>query len=272
MPRSTRPVPVRGEPSTLTPTDPPSTDPPSIDLPSTDPPSTDQDPSHPARPALTRERALRAAVALADGDGIDAVSMRNLAARLGVTPMALYKHVANKEDLLSGMIDTIIASYDPPTAGGDWQTAVRDRILSARRVLLRHPWARLVIESRRTRTPQVLAYMDSLAGMFIGGGLSVDLTHHAMHALGHRIWGFSPEAFEDPDALALPTDPVEREEAVRQVTATYPHIVAIARESARGRVPEVPGCDEEFEFVFTLDLLLEAFRRLDAAGWSSRDR
>lgn len=227
----------------------------------------------PVRPALTRERALRAAVALADSNGIDAVSMRNLAARLDVTAMALYKHVANKEDLLSGMIDTIIAEYDPPEVGNGWQMTVRHRILSARRVLLRHPWARPVIESRRTRTPQVLGYMDSLAGMFIDGGLSADLTHHAMHALGHRIWGFSPEAFEDPEALALPTDPAEREAMVRQATRTYPHIVAIALESAGGQVSGVgAGCDEEFEFVFTLDLLLEAFQRLHEAGWSSRDR
>ena len=90
---------------------------------------------------------LRAAVALADAAGIDALSMRNLAQELGVVPMALYKHVANKEELLDGMVDVIVGEIDPPAPGADWKTAVRQRILSARRALLRHPWAR-VIESR----------------------------------------------------------------------------------------------------------------------------
>ena len=145
---------------------------------------------------VNRERALSAAVKLADAEGIDAVSMRNLAALLDVVPMALYRHVAGKEDLLNGMIDVLIAEHRIPDVGDDWQQAVRERILSARATLLRHPWARGVLETRSTRTHAVLSYMDSLAGMFIGGGFSANLTHHVMHALGHRIWGFSPEAFE----------------------------------------------------------------------------
>ncbi len=219
---------------------------------------------------MTRRRALESAVELADQEGIEAVSMRNLAARLGVVPMALYKHVANKDDLLGGMVDTLIAGYDPPETDTPWKDAVRSRILSARRVLLRHPWARQVIESRATRTPQVLGYMDSLAGMLIGGGLSVDLTHHAMHALGHRIWGFSPEAFDDPDALAVPADPAQQRLMIDAVAKTYPHIYAIAVE-ATGGDPSSSGasCDEQFEFEFTLDLLLDAFDRLHLAGWSS---
>ena len=111
--------------------------------------------------------------------------------------------------------------------------------------------------------------MDSLAGMFIAGGVSVDLTHHAMHALGHRIWGFSPEAFEDPQSLQAPADPVEQEALAAYVRATYPSIFAIAMESTGGR--ETPtGCDEQFEFEFTLDLLLDGFSRLHEHGWESR--
>jgi hypothetical protein len=146
-------------------------------------------------------------------------------------------------------------------------------VLAARRVLLAHPWARLVIETRTTRTPQVLAYMDRLAGVFIGGGLSVDLTHHAMHALGHRIWGFSPEAFEDPDALRPPADPVERAAMMRMVEQAYPHIALIALDASGGD-PSAIGtrCDEQFEFEFTLALLLDAFERLHEAGWTSRAR
>ncbi|PJJ65082.1 TetR/AcrR family transcriptional regulator [Compostimonas suwonensis] len=223
-----------------------------------------------ARPALTRGRACAAGVALADVEGIDAVSMRNLAARLEVSPMALYKHVRDKEDLLGGMIDIVIASYDTPRPGVDWKQGVRARILSARRALLQHPWARRVIEASTTRTPTVLAYMDSLAGMFMAGGLSVDLTHHAMHALGHRIWGFSPEAFDDPDALAVPDDPAEQEAMLRHVSETYPHILAIALGNTDASGAPGSGCDEQSEFEFTLDLLLDAFDRLHAAGWSSR--
>jgi AcrR family transcriptional regulator len=225
----------------------------------------------PKRTPLNRERALLAAVALADSDGIEAVSMRNLADQLGVVPMALYKHVANKEDLLDGMVDTVIATYDPPETSSDWKRGVRSRILSARRALLRHPWARRVIESRRTRTPTVLGYMDSLAGMFMASGFSADLTHHAMHALGYRIWGFSPEAFEDPGAFPIPGDPAEQEEMLRRVTAIYPHIAAIAMDASGGDIAASgQACDEQFEFEFALDLLLDAFEHLHETGWTSR--
>ncbi len=217
---------------------------------------------------VNRERALRAAVKLADAEGIDAVSMRNLAALLGVVPMALYRHVAGKEDLLNGMIDVLIAEHRIPDVGDDWQQAVRERILSARATLLRHPWARGVLETRSTRTHAVLSYMDSLAGMFIGGGFSANLTHHVMHALGHRIWGFSPEAFEDSDALAVPTDPDAQARLMDHMSQTYPHILAIAM-AASGGAPGSGSCDEQFEFEFALDLLLDAFARLHAAGWSS---
>jgi AcrR family transcriptional regulator len=229
-------------------------------------------PSPPQRPPLSRPRALRAAVDLADREGIDAVSMRKLASQLGVVPMALYKHVANKEDLLDGMVDAVIRSYDPPDPDADWKRAIRSQILSARRALLTHPWARQVIESRTRRTPTVLAYMDSLAGTFIAGGFSVDLTHHGMHALGHRIFGFSPEAFDDPTAAPpLPADRDEQEATVRQLAETYPHIVAIALDATDGDLGAIGrSCDEQFEFEFTLDLLLDALERLRDAGWTSR--
>ncbi len=225
----------------------------------------------PPRTPVTRERALAEAVALADAEGIDAVSMRRLAARLDVVPMALYKHLTNKDDLLDGMVATLIASYDPPAPELGWKDAVRAQILSARRVLLTHPWARQVIETRTTRTPQVLGYMDRLSGLFIDGGFTPDLTHHAMHALGHRIWGFSPEAFDDPDSLQPPADPAARLAMFEMVRQTYPYIAMIALDSAGGDLTRVgDGCDEQFEFEFTLDLLLDAFERLHEAGWSSR--
>ncbi len=224
----------------------------------------------PPRRPVTRDRALAEAVALADAEGIDAVSMRNLAARLDVVPMALYKHVTNKSDLLDGMVATLIASYDPPDPALGWKDAVRAQILSARRVLLDHPWARQVIETRTTRTPQVLGYMNRLSGTFIEGGFTPDLTHHVMHALGHRIWGFSPEAFDDPDSLQPPPDLAAREAMVQAVQQTYPYIAMIALDAVGGDLSKVgAACDEQFEFEFTLDLLLDAFERLQEAGWRS---
>ncbi len=167
------------------------------------------------RTPLSRERVLRAAVTLADDAGIDAVSMRRLAQELGVVPMALYKHVANKDQLLDGMVDLVIGEIEPPDPALSWKDGVRQRVLSARRAVLRHPWGRRAIETRTRRTPVVLDHMNSLVGMFRAGGFSADLTHHVMHALGNRIWGFSPELFEEP-APAQPPTPEQQEAMARE--------------------------------------------------------
>ena len=220
------------------------------------------------RAPLSRDRVLRAAVALADDAGIDSVSMRRLAQDLGVVPMALYKHVANKDELLDGMVDVIVGEIDPPAHGADWKDAIRQRILSARRSLLRHRWASQVVETRPHATPVVLDYMDSLIGMFRAGGFSVDLTHHVMHALGTRMWGFTQEVFPTP---APPADPAERAAMFAGFAARYPHIIEMATASAHDEESAVGGgCDDQFEFEFALDLLLDGFERLHRQGWSSR--
>jgi AcrR family transcriptional regulator len=220
------------------------------------------------RAPLSRDRVLRAAVALADDAGIDSVSMRRLAQDLGVVPMALYKHVANKDELLDGMVDLIVGEIDPPAHGADWKDAIRQRILSARRSLLRHRWASQVVETRPHATPVVLDYMDSLIGMFRAGGFSVDLTHHVMHALGTRMWGFTQEVFPTP---APPADPAERAAMFDGFAARYPHIIEMATASAHDEESAVGGgCDDQFEFEFALDLLLDGFDRLHRQGWSSR--
>src|SRR4051794_12603747 len=152
----------------------------------------------PRRAPLNRDRVLRAAVALADDVGIEALSMRNLAEQLGVVPMALYKHVANKEELLEGMVGVIVGEIAPPAQGVDWKDSIRRRILSARRSLLSHRWASQVIESRTHASPVVLDYMDALIGIFRAGGFSVDLTHHSMHAPGIRMSGFTQSVFPTP--------------------------------------------------------------------------
>jgi AcrR family transcriptional regulator len=229
-----------------------------------------QQPEATRRSRLSRDRVLRAAVALADQAGIESLSMRKLAQELGVVPMALYKHVANKEELLDGMVDVVVSEIDPPVHDTDWKCAVRQRVLSARRALLRHPWASRVIESRTNRTPVVLEYMDSMTGMFLAGGFSADLTHHVMHALGNRMWGFTREMFDDPQSF----NPEAQAAMAREMAAgKYPHIVEIAMAAGHDDEPVGGrGCDEQFEFEFALDLLLDGFERLCQQGWNSTNQ
>jgi AcrR family transcriptional regulator len=215
------------------------------------------------RVRLSRERILRAAVDLADRGGVETLSMRRLAQELGVVPMALYKHVANKEEMLGGMLDLVVGEIDPPRTDTDWKTAVRERIVSARRALLRHPWASRVMETRTEPTPVVMAYMDSMIGMFRTGGFSIDMTHHAMHAMGSRLMGFSQELFND----STDTDREMEAEMWTALSGTYPSIyeLYLAVSHDDGSVVG-PGCDDQFEFEFALDLMLDGLERLrDAA-------
>uniref|UniRef100_UPI00403FC852 TetR/AcrR family transcriptional regulator C-terminal domain-containing protein n=1 Tax=Streptomyces sp. SS7 TaxID=3108485 RepID=UPI00403FC852 len=215
------------------------------------------------RAPLSRKRVLDTAVALADEGGVDALSMRRIAQALGVVPMALYKHVAHKNELLDGMIDALVAEIDPPSPDADWKSAVRGRVLSARRMLLRHPWAPGVIETRMkaraTPTPAVLAYLDSMIGIFRAGGFPVDLVHHAMHVMGSRLLGFSQELFEDrTDRVPEPDAPSPEEMATR-----YPHLTELARAVAHDEESVVgSGCDDQYEFEFALDLTLDGLERL----------
>jgi len=215
--------------------------------------------------ALNRQRVLDAAVELADRDGIESLSMRRLSQELGVVPMALYKHVANKEELLNGMVEVLIAEIAPAAADIHWKSAVRARVLSARRSLQRHAWARQVIESRTGKSQAVLGYLDSVIGMFLAGGFSVDLTHHVMHAFGSRVWGLTQEVFEDPPATA-PMDPA----MFAHLAQLYPNVARMAGAADHDDSTVGQGCDDQFEFEFALDLLLDGFERLRDTGWSSR--
>jgi AcrR family transcriptional regulator len=215
------------------------------------------------REPLTKERILRTAVALADEEGVESLSMRRLAQELGVVPMALYKHVANKDEMLDGMVDVVVGEIDPPLPDADWKTAIRERVLSARRALLRHPWASQVIESRTAPTPTVIEYMDSMIGILRAGGFSIDLTHHAMHAMGSRLLGFSQELFDD-----TPEDPPEIQAIVaQQMAERYPHISEMVAGITHddGTVVGL-GCDDQFEFEFALDLMLDGLDRLRERG------
>lgn len=211
------------------------------------------------RVPLTRDRVLSTAVALADQEGIEALSMRKLAQALDVVPMALYRHVANKDELLDALVDVVIDEIDPPLDGVDWKTALRTRILSARRALLRHPWASRLMESRTTPTPVVLGYMDSMIGMFRTGGFSLDLTHHALHAMGSRMFGFTQELFNDTSDV----DPAAEAEMWRAMANTYPYIFEIFTTISHDDASTVgAGCDDQFEFEFALDLMLEGLEKL----------
>lgn len=219
------------------------------------------------RAPLSRERVLHAAVALADEAGVESLSMRKLSQKLDVVPMALYKHVANKEELLDGMVEVIVSEIDTRVRDENWKESVRLRILSAREAMLRHRWASQVIESRTHAPPVVLEYMDSLIRLFRAGGLSTDLTHHVMHALGSRMWGFTQEVFPTPPP---PADPEERAALFHQVAAQYPYIIEIATAGSHEQETAVgTGCDDQFEFEFALDLLLDGFERLHQQNWTS---
>lgn len=257
------------------------------------------------RGRLSRDRVLSAAVTLADRQGLGELSMRRLAQELHVVPMALYKHVAGKEELLDGMVDVIIAEIESSSTLPGWRDAVRQRILSARGVLQRHQWARQVLETRTNKTPGVLAYMDSFIGLFLDRGFSEDLTHHVMHAIGSRMWGFTQELFdESPGAPGAPGQPGQPDEQggptsaenldapqgsasaqadseqeaqqamqqlmLQQMAERYPNVLRMAMASAHDREGVVgQGCDDQFEFEFALDLLLDGIERLHAQGWTS---
>jgi AcrR family transcriptional regulator len=212
------------------------------------------------REALSRERVLRAAVAVADRGGVEELSMRKVALELGVVPMALYRHVANKDEMLDGMLDLVIEEIDSPPADADWKKAVRERILSARRALLRHPWAARVIESRTDPGPAMLAYMDSMIGLFRAGGFSMDLTHHAMHTMGSRIIGFSQELYDDNADV----DPEVEAQMWAAMAGEYPLIVELASTVFHDDATVVGerGCDDQVEFEFALDLMLDGLERV----------
>ncbi|WP_290866608.1 TetR/AcrR family transcriptional regulator C-terminal domain-containing protein [Hamadaea sp.] len=222
-----------------------------------------------SRPALSRDRVLRAAVELADSAGISAVTMRRLAEELGAEAMSLYHHVANKEQVLDGIVDVIgaeineaAARVELPSHGDGWKKAARVRILAARKVLLRHPWAPAVIESRTNASPEILLHMDALVGIMRNGGFTHDQTHHALHALGSRAVGFSQELFT-PGAPGNGPTTGEPDPIMAAMAARLPNLVGMLSEIAHDDPDSTLGwCDDQAEFEFGLDIVLDGLDRL----------
>jgi AcrR family transcriptional regulator len=209
---------------------------------------------------LSRERVLRAAIEIADEGGIQSLTMRRLAERVGAEAMSLYYHVARKEDVLDGIVDLIVQEINDtvdkieiPAQGAGWREAVRQRILTARQVLLRHRWAPHVLETRTTTSMAVLRYHNGLVGLMRDGGFSYDLIHHALHALGSRALGFTQELF-DP---GTGSGDGQADAALEGMAGQLPYLVGMMAEIAHDDPDTTLGwCDDQTEFEFGLDLIL----------------
>jgi AcrR family transcriptional regulator len=145
----------------------------------------------PVRTPLSRERILRAAVAIADVDGLEAVSMRRVGEQLGVEAMSLYRHVAHKDDLLEGMVDEVIAAFPVPSIGGDWRDRLGEQVRGAHAVLVTHPWAPEVATSRPAMGPARLRFADGVLGTLLSAGCSPQLAHDALHAVEVHVFAFT---------------------------------------------------------------------------------
>jgi len=207
------------------------------------------------RSRLSRERVLGAAISLADEAGIEALSMRKLAKELGVEAMSLYNHVANKDDVLDGIVDTAWGEIAIPTGGADWKTAIREIAISAHETLLRHAWA-FGLSMRPRPGPARLRYGDSLLGCLRNAGFSKDLTYHAYHIIESYIMGYTfqvlsfqavdPEQFEDVAAGFLRGD----------FSAEYPHFTEHALQHMESDHDDVNA------YELGLDLLLDGLEKL----------
>ena len=209
----------------------------------------------PQRRPLNRERVIGAAVALADRDGLDALTMRQLGSELGVEAMSLYKHVANKDEILDAMVDSVISEIALPTEDAGWKDAMRDRATSARKVFTQHPWALGLMESRRPEGPAVLQYLDRILGSLRSAGFSIDDSVHAFFLLDTFVYGHviqeltlsseseSEDGGFDPEMVAsIPAD-------------VFPHLSEMMKHAAEHEF----SVDEEFEF--GLDLFLDALEQ-----------
>lgn len=209
------------------------------------------------RVPLSRERVLRSAVVVADAGGIGALTMRSLAHELGVKPMSLYHHFANKDEILDGIVDIVFSEIELPSADGEWRSQMQRRATSARLVLRGHPWAIGLLESRTTPGPATLRHHDAVIGALRGAGFSVEMTAHAYALLDSYVYGFALQEaalpFDGPETVADIAQPM-----MQQFPAdAYPHLVEMTTEFILQ-----PGYDFGNEFEFGLGVILDALAAL----------
>ncbi len=212
------------------------------------------------RSRLSRDIVLRAAIELSDTGGLDALTMRRLAEELGVEAMSLYNHVANKTELLNGMVDLIFGEIELPSHSDDWKTALRKRSISFRRVLSRHPWATSLRDSGTQPGPATLRHHDRVLATFRNAGFSLALTAHAFSAVDSYIYGFAMQE------KSLPFHTEEETAAMAQVMLAqlpaddYPYLAEFTRKHVLQ-----PGYNYADEFEYGLDLVLDALETARAA-------
>jgi hypothetical protein len=207
------------------------------------------------REPLSRDRILRMALSLADAGDIEAISMRKIALALGVQAMSLYNHVANKDDILAGMVDLAIGEIEVPDLSADWKDAMRRRSISAHEMLLRHPWAAIVIMSRVNVGCANLRYVDATIGCLVNAGFSWVNADRIWNALDSHIYGFTlqelkfpfqPTEYPDAAKEGLPLIPAEK----------YPYMNAMTHQIIEGEYDGI-SC-----FEFGLEIILEGLDRL----------
>ncbi len=209
-----------------------------------------------AREPVTRERAVLAAVELADAAGLEQLTMRRLAEELGVEAMSLYHHVPNKDAILDGMIDVVYAQIETPRATGEWKVALRRRTEAVRATLLRHRWALSLMESRSSPGPATLAHHDAVLGCLRAGGFSLALTGHAYAVLDSYVFGFVLTELNLPFQTTEETHDVAASIFEQMPPGMFPHLV----EYARDRVLK-PGYAYANEFAFGLELILDGLEQ-----------
>ncbi|WP_370182255.1 TetR/AcrR family transcriptional regulator [Rhodococcus wratislaviensis] len=214
------------------------------------------DPTVEPRVPLTRERVLRAAVALADDSGVEALTMRRIAQTLGVEAMSLYRHVKNKDDLLDGMVDVVFGEIDLPPHGPDWRSAMRRRAISAREVLARHRWATVLMESRATPGPATLRHHDAVLGILRAAGFSIALAAHAFSALDSYVYGFAMQETSLPFGSSDELTDVAESILGSVPAGEYPHLTEFVTQHAMA-----PGYDFGDEYEYGLDLILDGLER-----------
>ena len=218
--------------------------------------------SQTVREPLSRDRVLAAAMAVADTEGLPAVTMRRVAAGLGVEAMSLYHHLRGKDALLDGLVEAVVREIEQelgssPDAAADWRTALRGRCLSAREVMVRHPWAPGLISSRPSVSPVLYAYYEEILATLVSGGFTYHLAHRAIHALGSMVLGYAQEVFSPGAADEGPSDE-EAEAMLAELAVALPHLTAMVASELHDHDEDPLGwCDSRAEFEFTLDLLLD---------------